>query len=183
MAVGLVHLSTAQARAAVRGGFPGRSLALFGQPDAGASPTQCAGARGAGARDCRLRSTARDSHRSRQTIHRVARFDGVRGGAASPRDRARQEPTPSSADLREDREVLEDDVGGVPCAHRVCGLRGLSAPRGVVRTALQLSTSSPSARRHDAGGPLLSLRLARTRRDRSNRGRERASTGARATAA
>src|SRR5262245_36103398 len=97
-----------------------------------------AGAGGVVTGDCRLRSAARDPDRPGSPVHHLARLDRVRGGAEAPWHRAREEPAASSADLREDRAVLEDVVGGVAVEDGVRRLRGLPAAGGALRAALQL---------------------------------------------
>lgn len=183
MAVGPVHVPAAPARADLRGGVPRRSLALPGEPGAGASPEEHAGAGGARARAGRLRRTARDPDRPGSTVHGVAWLDGVRGGAAPQRHRAREEPPAPPADLRQDRAVLEDAVGGAALAHGVRRLCRLRAAGGAVRAVLQLPATAPGARRTHARRSVLPGGLDRAQRGRVDGGGERAAAGARAAGA
>ena len=72
MAVGPVHVPAQEARAAVRGGIPGRSLALSGESGACASSAQHAGAGGALAWHRRVWCAARDPDRPRAPVHELA---------------------------------------------------------------------------------------------------------------
>jgi len=177
VAVGPLHLPAAPPRAGVCGGIPGRSLALPGEPRDGAPPEELARAGGARARDCRLRGPARDPDRPGAAVHRVAGGDGVRGGASPPGHPPREEPPAPPADLRQDRALLEDDVGGVSLEDGVRELRGLPAAGGAVRAALQLPASAPGVGGLDARGPLLPLGAAGARGDRVDGERERAASG------
>ncbi len=183
MAVGPLYVPASSSRADLCGGVPGRSLSVSREPCDGTSPAKRAGARGALAWHRRVRGAAGDPDGSGTAVHRVARIDGVRGGVEAPRYPTHEEPSASSADLRQDRAVLEDLVGGVALAHGVRRLRGLPAPRGVVPPALQLPASSPGARGLDARGPVLPRRESSAREHRGASGRERAAPGATATAA
>ncbi len=183
LAVGSLHVPAAQARAHLRCGVSRRSLALSGEPGDGPSPAKHARARGACARDRRVRDAPGDPDRPGAAVHRVARLDRVRGGAQAPRDPSREEPPASPPDLRQDRAVLEDDVGGVPRAHGVRGLRGLRASRCALCAALQLPAPAPGARGGNAGRSVLPRSLPGARGDREDGRRERAAPRARASTA
>ena len=183
VAVGSVHVPAAAARAGVRGGVFGRSLAVRREPGDGASPAQLSGVRGSGAGDCRLQCAARDPDRSGAAVHGVARTDQLRGGVAPARHPPHQEPPAPPADVRQDRAVLEDDVGRVSVAHCVCRLRRLPEASGAVRAALQLPAPAPGPGGSDAGGPLLPSRATGASRDRGHRTGQRATAGPGAAAA
>ena len=148
VAIGPLHLPAAPARARLRRRLPGRPLALPREPGDGAPPEERARTGGARARHRRLRPAARDPHRPGAPVHRLARLDRVRRRTAPPGHPARQEPPAPPADLRQDRALLEDAVGGIALAHGVRRLRGLPAAGAAVRAALQLPAPAPGL-----GGP------------------------------
>jgi hypothetical protein len=183
VAVGSLHVPAASPGARVRGGLHGRPLALHRELRHGAPPEELARDGGTLARHCRLRRAARDPHRPGQAVHGLARLDRLRGGAQAQRHRAREEPAAPSADLRQDRAVLEDDVGRVPVAHGVRRLRRLPAACGDLRAALQLPAAASGAGGAHACRSLLPLRSAGARGDRGDRRGQRAAPCARAAAA
>jgi len=182
VAVGPVYVSPAAARTNLCRCVPGRSLPLPREPGDGASPKKRAGAGGVVARDRRLWGAAGDPDRSGPAVHRLARVDGVRSGVEASWHRACEEPAASPADLREDRAVLEDAVGGAALTHGVRRLRGLPTAGGALHPALQLPAAAPGAGGLDACGSVLPRRQPGAREHRGASGRERAAPGAGATA-
>ena len=182
LAVGSLHVPAEAPRARLRGRLHGRSLALPGEPRDGAPPEELARDGGARARHRRLWRAARDPHRPGAPVHRVARLHRLRGGAQAQRHRAREEPASPPADVRQDRALLEDDVGGVPVADGVRRLRRLPAQGCPLRAALQLPASPPGARGHDARRSLLPLGPAGAIGDRIDGGGQCAAAGTRAAA-
>lgn len=158
VAVGHLHVPAAAPRAALRGRVHGRPLAVPGGARGRAPPEVRAGDGGARPGHRRVRGAEGDPHRPGAAVHGVAGDDGVRGGAPSARDPAREEPAAAPADAREDRALLEDAVGGVPVADGVRRLRGLREAAGAVRGRVQLPAAAPGARGARAGGSLLPQR-------------------------
>lgn len=178
VAVGPVHVPAPEARAGVRGGVPGRSLALSGESGTGASSEEQSGAGGAGPRHRRVRRTAGDPDRPGPAVHQLARQHRVRGRAQASWHPACEEPAASSADLRQDRALLEDAVGGAAQLHGVCRLHRLRAAYRAVHPALQLPASASGARRAGAGGSVLPGGGTGARGSRGDRGGERTAPGA-----
>jgi hypothetical protein len=171
LAIGHLHLSLAAARAGVPHGVHGRPLALRGRVGAVAAAEISAGdgsiAEGGG----EVRGAAGSADRPGPAVHRLARDDGIRGGAEAKRNPPPQEPAASSADAWEGRALLEDLVGGISLPDGVCGLRGLPEAAGALHRRVQLPAAAPGDWEPLAGGSVLPGGRARAR------GSERAGEG------
>lgn len=125
VAVRHFHLSAAAARAAVPGRIHGRPLPLHRVVRAGAPAEVGTGDGGTGTRHRGVRGASGDSDGPRAAVRVMAREDGLRGRAATPRNRPHQEPPAAPADAGEGGAILEDAVGGISLADGLCRLCGL----------------------------------------------------------
>lgn len=180
MAIGHLHVSLASPRAAVPDSLHGRPLTLRGVARAGASPAVGAGDGGPGAWHRRVWGARGDSDGPGTPVHGLAWRNRLRAGTTSSGDTAYQEPPAAPADGGQSRAILEDPLGGVSVAHRVCGLRGLREADRALHRWIQLPPPAPGHCRAGAGRSILSSRAARARSHREERRAQRAAARERA---
>jgi len=172
-----LHVSSAQARAALHGGLHGRLLEVHRGARDGASPEEHARDRGPQPCHRGVRVPEGDPDGPGAAVHGVARGDGLRAGARQARHPPRQEPASAPGDRGQARAVVEDAVGGIPVAHGLRRLRRLPAQGEALRRLLQFQAAAPVARGDDAVGPVLRGRATASRDDREGRGGERPGPG------
>jgi len=168
-----LHVSAAQAREAVHGGFYGRPLPLRGQPHARAPSEELAGDGGAASSGVGVRLSEGPPDGPGQAVRGVEGRDGLPEGAAHAGHRAHDEPASASPDPRKDRKMVEDALGRVSLEDDLCRLRRLHPQGEAVCGLVQLQAPEPGHRRSGARGSFLSRGAAPARGGGEQRCRER----------
>jgi len=180
VAIRHLHVSAAQARAAVHGGHHGRPQPLHRELRDSAPPEVVPRDGGAEEGGGRVRVPEGDPDGPGTSVHGVEGRDGLRAGAAEPGHPAREESPAAPDDAGQAGEMVEDAVAGIPLAHALHGSRRLHPSDEPVRGLVQLQASAPGPGWPGARGPLLPRGAARARGAGEERAGQRA--GARAPA-
>ena len=156
-----------------------RLLALRRRLGAAAAPEERPGAGSAADGPGALRGAAGDPYRQRAAVHGMAGRDGIRDGAAAAGDQAPEVEAAASADLGEDRALLEDAVGRVFVPYGLPQLRGSARAAAALPRRLQLPASPPGAGGIGAGRPVFPPRPRGAKDGGAGGAEERAALGAR----